>query len=123
VKEADANEQNQSNIIALTAAAPTWVSEQINFVVCNCGPIAESDFNAKLKKLDVQQGKNDRLSDYVKQECEVQDWVAFFLFGSTPGPLSSPDTVSNFTVSQWDHRSSMVGYHDHVSTTSSQRDY
>jgi len=101
-----------------------WVSEQINFVVGNCRPIAENDFYAKLKKLEVLQGKNDRLfADYVKQVCKVQDRVAFFLLGSTPGPMSSPDTVSNFTVSQWDHRSSMVGYHDHVSTASSQRDY
>jgi len=46
----------------------------------------------------------------------------FFLVCSTPGPMSSLDTVSKFTVSQWDHTSSMVGYHDHVSTASSQRD-
>jgi len=46
----------------------------------------------------------------------------FFLVYSTPGPMSSLDTVSKFIVSQWDHTSSVVGYHDHVSTTSSQRD-
>jgi len=46
----------------------------------------------------------------------------FFWVFSTPGPMSSPDTVSKFTVSQWDHTSSMVGYHDQVSTASSQRD-
>ena len=46
----------------------------------------------------------------------------FFLVCSTPGPMSSPDTVSKFTVSQWDHTSSMFGYHDQVSTVSSQRD-
>ena len=45
----------------------------------------------------------------------------FFFVCSTFGPISSSDTVSNLTVSQWDHRSSMVGYHDHVSTASSQR--
>jgi len=36
--------------------------------------------------------------------------------------MSSPDTVSKFTESQWVHARSMVGYHDHVSTVSSQRD-
>jgi len=46
----------------------------------------------------------------------------FSLVWSTPGPMSSLDTVSKFTVSQWDLTSSMVGYDDHVSTASSQRD-
>jgi len=41
----------------------------------------------------------------------------FFFVYSTPRPMSSP----NCTVSQWDHRSCIVGYHDHVSTASSQR--
>jgi len=49
--------------------------------------------------------------------------TCFFLVCSTPGPMSSPDTVSKFTVSQWDHKSSSMGwYHDHVLTASSQRD-
>ena len=38
-------------------------------------------------------------------------------------PCHHSDTVSKLTVSQWDHTLSMVGYHDHVSTVSSQRDY
>ena len=42
--------------------------------------------------------------------------MIFSLVCSTPGPISSLDTVFKFTVSQWDHTSSMVGYHDHVST-------
>jgi len=46
----------------------------------------------------------------------------FFFVCSTPGPMSSPDTVSNFTVSQRAHRSYIIGYHDHVSTVSSPRD-
>jgi len=44
-----------------------------------------------------------------------------FLVCSTPGPMSSPDTASNLSV-QWDHRSFIVGYHDHFSSVSSQRD-
>jgi len=47
----------------------------------------------------------------------------FFLVCSTLGLMSSLDTVSKFTVSQWDDTISMVGYHDHVSTASSLRDY
>ena len=31
---------------------------------------------------------------------------------STPRPMSSPDTVSNFSVSQCDHTCSMVGCHN-----------
>ena len=45
----------------------------------------------------------------------------FFVY-SIHGPMSSPDMVSNFSVSQWDHTSSIVGYHNHGSTASSQRD-
>jgi len=54
----------------------------------------------------------------------VHKWPAhvFFCVCSTPGSMSSPDMVPNFTVSQWDHASSMVECHDHVSTASSQRD-
>ena len=36
---------------------------------------------------------------------------------------SSPDTVSNFSVSQCDHTCSMVGCHNNFSTASPQRDY
>ena len=46
----------------------------------------------------------------------------FSLVYCTSGPMSS-DMVSKFTVSQWDHTSSKVGYHDHVWTVSSQREY
>jgi len=49
--------------------------------------------------------------------------TCFFLVCITTWPMSSSDTVSKFKVSQWDHTSSMVGYHDLVSTASSQRDY
>ena len=66
VKEAEANAQHKSNISALNAAAPEWKFELINFVVGNCGSVVESDFYTKLKKLDVQQGKKDKLfADHV----------------------------------------------------------
>ena len=68
VKEAEANEQHKSIIAALRAATPKWEFEQINFVVGNCGLVVESDFYTKLKKLDVHEGKKDKLfADHVTQ--------------------------------------------------------
>jgi len=61
VKEAEANEQHKCIISALKAGAPEWEFEQINFVVVNRGSVAESDFYTKLKMLDVQVGKKDKL--------------------------------------------------------------
>ena len=61
---------------ALKAASPMWKSEQINFVVGNRGSVVESDFNTKLKKLDVQEGKKDNLfTDHVTQVCEAHNRV------------------------------------------------
>jgi len=57
VKEAEANEQHQSIISMLKAAAPKWEFEQIKFVVGNHGSVVENDFYTKLKKLDVKEGK------------------------------------------------------------------
>jgi len=38
--------------------------------------VVESDFYTKLKKLDVQEGKNDKLfADYVARVCEKHDRV------------------------------------------------
>ena len=48
--------------------------EQINFVVGNRGSVAESDFYTKLKKLDIQEGKKDKLfADHVTQVCEAHN--------------------------------------------------
>jgi len=72
VKDAEANEQHKSIIGALKAAAPEWEFEQINFVVGNHGSVVESDFCTKLKKLDIQKGKKDKLfADHVIQVCEA----------------------------------------------------
>jgi len=50
--------------------------------------------------------------------------TCFFLWSAVRlDPCHHSDTVSKFTVSQWDHTSSMAGCHDHVSTATSQRDY
>ena len=76
VKEAEAIEQHKSIISALEAAAPEWEFEQINFVVGNCGYVVESDFHTKLKKLDVQEGKKDKLFvDHVTQVCKAHNQV------------------------------------------------
>ena len=76
MKDAEANEQHKSIIGALRAATPKWEFEQINFVVGNCGLVVESDFYTKLKKLDVQERKKDKLfADHVTQVCEAHDRV------------------------------------------------
>jgi len=61
VKDAEANQQYKSIIGALKAAAPEWEFALINFVVGNRGSVVESDFYTKLKKLDIQEGKKDKL--------------------------------------------------------------
>jgi len=66
VKDAEAHEQYKSIIVALKAAAQEWKFEQINFVVVNRGSVVERDFYAKLKKLDIQEGKKEKLfADHV----------------------------------------------------------
>jgi len=50
--------------------------------------------------------------------------TCFFLWCTVRlDPCHHSGTVSKFTVSQWDHTSLRVGYHDHVWTVSSQRVY
>jgi len=76
VKDAEANEQHKSIIGALKAAAPEWEFEQINFVVGDRGSQVEHDFCTKLKKLDIQEGKKDKLfADHVTQVCEAHNRV------------------------------------------------
>ena len=76
MKEAEANEQHKSIIDALRAAAPKWDFEQINLVMGNHRSVVESDFYTKLKKIDVQEGKKDKLfADHVTQVCEAHDRV------------------------------------------------
>ena len=76
MKDAEANEQHKGIIGTLKAAAPEWEFEQINIVVGNCGSVVESDIYTKLKKLDVQEGKKDKLfADHVTQVCEAHNRV------------------------------------------------
>jgi len=53
VKDAEANEQHESIIGALKAAAPEWEFEQIIFVVGQHRLVLKSDFYTKLKTLDI----------------------------------------------------------------------
>ena len=70
MKDAEANEQHKSIIGALRAAAPECEFEHIDFVV------AESDFYTKLKKLDVWEGKKNKLfADHLTQVCEAHNRV------------------------------------------------
>jgi len=76
VKEAEANRQHESIIGALKAAAQKWEFEQIKFVVGNRGPVVESNFYTKLKKLDVQEDQKDKLfADHVTQVSEAHNSV------------------------------------------------
>jgi len=61
VKEAEANEQHKSIISELRAAAPKWELEQVHFVVGKRGSVVESNLYSKLKNLDVQEGRKDKL--------------------------------------------------------------
>ena len=68
VKEAEANEQHK----IIKAAAPKWEFEQTHFVVGNRGSVVGSNFYTKLEKLDVQEGKKDKLfADHVTQICDT----------------------------------------------------
>ena len=76
MKETEANEQHKGIIDALRAAAPEWEFVQISFVVGNCGSFVKSNFYTKLKKLDVQEGKKDKLfAIHVTQVCEAHNQV------------------------------------------------
>jgi len=76
MKDAEANEQHKSIIGALKVAAPECEFEQINFVVGNRGSVVEIDFYTKLKKLDIQEGKKDKLfADHMTQVCEAHNRV------------------------------------------------
>ena len=72
VKDAEAHEQHKSII----GAAPEWEFEQLKFVVGNRGSVVETDFYTKLKKLDIQEGKKDKLfADHVTQVCKAHNRV------------------------------------------------
>jgi len=76
VKEDEAKEQHKSIIEALKAAAPEFTFEQINFVAGRRGAVVEDNFYNKLRRLNVQLGKKDKiLVAHVQRTCEAQDTV------------------------------------------------
>jgi len=98
VKEAETNEQHKSIIRALKAAALEWEFEHINFVVGNRGSVSESDFYTKLKKLDVHQGKKDKLlTNHVTQICEAYNRVivSFLHEGTRPTTEGSRENIGH----------------------------
>jgi len=80
-------EDRRKGIIrVLRAAALKWEFEHIDFVVVNCGSVVKSDFYTKLKKLDVQEGKKDKLfANHVTQVCEAHDRVIVFFLQQVQG--------------------------------------
>jgi len=101
VKDAEANKQHKGIIGALKAEAPVWDSEQINFVVGNRGSVVGSDFYTKLKKLDIQEGKKDKLfADHVTQVCEAHNRVIVSFLqqvqgGTRPTTEGSRDNIGH----------------------------
>jgi len=72
VKEDEANEQHRSIIEALKVAA----FEQINFAAGWRCAVVEDEFYNKLKRLNVQAGKEDKiLLAHVQRICEAHDTV------------------------------------------------
>ena len=62
------------------------ITVQTFFVVRNRGSVVESDFYTKLKKLDIQKGKRDKLfADQVTQVCEAHNRVIVSFFQQVQG--------------------------------------
>ena len=100
MKDAEANEQHKSIIGALKAAAPEWEFEQIHFVMGNCGSVVESDFYTKLKMLDGQEEKKDKLfADHVTQACKAHDRVILSFHQQVQG-LARPTTGGSRKITE-----------------------
>ena len=100
VKEAKLNEEHKSIISALKDADLKWEFEQIHFVVGNRGLVVESDFYTKLTKLDVQEGKKEKLfADHVTQVCKAHNLVIMSFLqqvqrGTKPTTEGSRENIS-----------------------------
>ena len=70
-------------------------------MVGNSGSVVESDFYAKLKKLDVQEGKKDKLfADHVTQVCKAPNLVIVSLLqqvrrGARPTTEESRENIGH----------------------------
>ena len=55
-------------------------------MVGNRGSVVENDFYTKLKKLDIQEGKKDKMfADHVTQVCEAHNQVIVSFFQQVQG--------------------------------------
>jgi len=75
MKEHEANEQHESIIEALKAAATEWTFQQINFVAGRRGAVVEDNFCDKLERLSVQAGKKDKILAAHVHTCDAHDTV------------------------------------------------
>jgi len=97
VKEDGTNEQDKSLSIveAFKVAAPEWTFEQINFVAGRRGSVVEDDFYNKLKRLNVQAGKMDKiLAAHVQRICEAHDTVMRSYYQQIHGSSEANATTS-----------------------------
>ena len=79
-----------SSTKASSVPAPKWEFEQFKFVVDNRGSVAESDFYTNLKKLDVHEGKTDKLfADHVTQVCKAHNQVIVSFLQQVQGGTSN----------------------------------
>jgi len=79
-----------------------YLFEKINFVVDNRGSVVESDFytNLRIKNLDVQEGKQDRLmADYVTvvMVCEAHNQVMLSFLQQVQG-RARPTTKGSIRI-------------------------
>jgi len=69
--------------------------EQINFVAGRRGAVVEDDFYNKLKKLNVQAGKRDKiLLAHVQRICEAHDTVMPSYYQQIHGSSGADATMS-----------------------------
>jgi len=104
VKEDEANEQHRSIIEALRAAAPEWTFKQINFVAGRRGAAVEDNFYYKLRKLNVQAGKRDKvLLAHVQRICEAHDTVTRSYYKQIHGSSGADATTSMENIGKQVH--------------------
>jgi len=76
-------------------AVPVWTFEQINYVAGRPGSVVEDDFCNKLKRLNVQAGKIDKiLAAHVQRICEAHDTVIRSYYQQIHGSSGANATTS-----------------------------
>ena len=110
VKEAEANEQHKSIISELRAAAPKWEFEQVDFVVGKRGSVVESNLYSKLKNLDVQEGRKDKLR--LCWSCDTGIWSARSV-DSVPPPARARTCEANYRGIKGEHWAQCASVRNH----------